>query len=484
MNKIGIDVSSYQGEIDWRKVKEAGIEFAILKVIRKDLSPDKQFENNLRGCFEVGMPVQGVYNYSYATTKSKAATDAKRVIEVLADAIARYAGMPLKEYLAEHEIMVHMDVEDDCMEGLGSTLIDIINVYAEVILAAGLKFGLYTGQFFYNTYIKPYGSITHPKWIARYGKNSGTMEEDYKPNMKDIIGWQYTSKGSVDGIKGNVDMDVWYDENPAAATEPIAMVSRQAFVDKAMNFLGVKEGSAAHKEIINIYNAHKPLAKGYAVKYTDSWCATFVSTISILCGVTDIIPTECSCQRQIELFKHLGVWEEDGRKTPEIGDIIYYNWDDNTQENDGWADHVGIVERVSGGVITVIEGNYKDSVKERKISVGAGNIRGYARPKYKNNEAAAKKTITEIAKEVINGIWGNGTKRKANLEAAGYKYSEVQAMVNAILKANSQVYHTVVKGDTVSGIAKRYETSVNAIMEMNNIANKDKIYLGQKIRVK
>lgn len=80
----GIDVSSYQGNIDWSKVKWAGVQFAILKIIRRDLNPDKTFEANWKGCTDVGMPIQGVYNYSYATTVDKAKTDAQKVIEVLA----------------------------------------------------------------------------------------------------------------------------------------------------------------------------------------------------------------------------------------------------------------------------------------------------------------------------------------------------------------------------------------------------------------
>lgn len=212
MSKIGIDVSSYQGVIDWLKVKTSGIEFAILKVIRKDLDPDKQFKNNLRGCIEAALPVQGVYNYSYATTVYKAISDAKRVIEVLKETIQELLGISLAEFLEDHELTVWLDVENECQKGLGTLLIDIINSYAEVIEGAGLKFGVYTGNSFYNSYIKPYGGIKHSKWIARYGTNNGTLNEKYKPTVEGIDGWQYTSRGRVDGISGNVDMDIWYDE--------------------------------------------------------------------------------------------------------------------------------------------------------------------------------------------------------------------------------------------------------------------------------
>ncbi len=196
MSKKGIDVSSYQGNIDWNKVKSDGIEFAILKVIRKDLNPDKQFENNWKGCTESGIPIQGVYNYSYATHVGKSIADARQVVRILNG----------------RKTMVWLDAEDNCQKNLGAKLISVINAYAEVITGAGLDFGVYTGQSFYNTYIKPYGGVKYPLWIARYGKNNGRMEAKYQPQIDGMIGWQYTSRGSVIGIKGNVDMNVWYKE--------------------------------------------------------------------------------------------------------------------------------------------------------------------------------------------------------------------------------------------------------------------------------
>lgn len=191
-----IDVSTYQGTIDWKKVKADGVSSAIIKVIRKDLNPDKQFENNWTGCEKAGMPIHGVYNYSYATTVAKAKTDAKRVLEVLNG----------------RKVRVYLDVEDQCQKGLGKLLIDIINAYSDVITGAGYEFGVYTGLSFYNSYIKPYGGLNCPLWIARYGKNDGKLNETYKPNIKGMIGWQYTSKATVKGVNGACDMSVWYEE--------------------------------------------------------------------------------------------------------------------------------------------------------------------------------------------------------------------------------------------------------------------------------
>ena len=154
-------------------------------------------------------------------------------------------------------------------------------------------------------------------------------------------------------------------------------------IEQAKAWLGRNEAAGTHKAIVDVYNAHKPLARGYAVKYTDSWCATFVSAVAIKADCTDVIPLECSCQQQIELFKKLNSWVENDAYIPKAGDIIYYDWDDTGKgDNVGWSDHVGIVEKVSGNNITIIEGNYHDSVERRIIAVNAKNIRGYGVPKY------------------------------------------------------------------------------------------------------
>lgn len=215
-----------------------------------------------------------------------------------------------------------------------------------------------------------------------------------------------------------------------------------AVLAQARAWIGKNEADGTHKSIIDVYNAHKPLARGYAVKYTDAWCATFVSAVAIKCGVTDIIPTECGCGQMITLFKNLGEWNESDSRTPKPGDIIFYDWDDTgAGDNTGWPDHVGIVESVSGGNITVIEGNKNNAVARRTIAVNGRYIRGYGVPKYEaeaaGNTTATTKSVTEVAKEVVAGKWGNGEDRKNRLIAAGYNYTEVQNQVNAILKGTT-----------------------------------------------
>lgn len=105
------------------------------------------------------------------------------------------------------------------------------------------------------------------------------------------------------------------------------------------------------------------------------------------------------------------------------------------------------------------------------------------------DKVEVKKSVEELAKEVINGKWGNGADRKNRLTNAGYNYSEVQAKVNQLLKVNTapvqeKVYYIVKAGDNLTKIAKKYNTTVNNLVLLNNIKNKNLIYVNQKLRVK
>ena len=199
----GIDVAKWNGVIDWKKVKEDGVQFAILKAINKQCKVEDSFNRNYAGALSVDLPID-VYNYSYATTVSKATYDAQSVLNAIK---GKKVGT------------VWLDVEDKIQMNLGMTLIDIINAYKYIIEKAGYGFGVYTGLSFYNTLIKPYHSFLDCKfWIARYP--SGAVvdlnfepAESKKPNIIHALwGWQYTSSGKVNGISGNVDLDIRYND--------------------------------------------------------------------------------------------------------------------------------------------------------------------------------------------------------------------------------------------------------------------------------
>ena len=209
-------------------------------------------------------------------------------------------------------------------------------------------------------------------------------------------------------------------------------------VSQAKAWLNKKESDGSHKSIIDIYNKHTPLARGYKVTYKDAWCVTFVSAVAIKLGYTSIIPTECGCEQMIELFKKLGSWVENENRTPSPGDIVFYDWQDNgVGDNVGYSDHVGIVTDVSGNSFTIIEGNYNDSVKERELQKNARYIRGYGVPKYDK----------EVSKPIMN--------------------------------------YTIKKGDTLSQIAKMYDTTVKNLILLNSalIADENDIQVGWVISV-
>jgi GH25 family lysozyme M1 (1,4-beta-N-acetylmuramidase) len=198
----GIDIAKWNPVTDYAKVAQQ-IDFAVLKIINKQNSEDGLFATHLKGCRDNNIPLFGVYNYSYAETTSKAVSDAQAVINSL----------------KRHNLntVVWIDVEEESIANkLGKKLIDVIYAYKDTIEAAGYKFGIYTGLSFYNTHIKPYiGLSSIPMWIARYPSSSPmTIKAEpnatKKPDVTNLVAWQYSSKGQINGIKGNVDLDISY----------------------------------------------------------------------------------------------------------------------------------------------------------------------------------------------------------------------------------------------------------------------------------
>ncbi|MFS9343511.1 GBS Bsp-like repeat-containing protein [Streptococcus parasanguinis] len=200
----------------------------------------------------------------------------------------------------------------------------------------------------------------------------------------------YTTHVYVDYVDGGVEGF----NLGQTALHPRATVDQTAFSPRVTNgqrdrvlraaasLVGVRGGTAAHQQLVNDYNSVKPLPVGYAVKTTDDWCDIFVTTVFQREGLSGLIGRECGVERHIQIFKRLGIWNEDGTTTPKAGDIITFNWDQNSQQNNGFADHIGIVESVSNGIIHTIEGNSNNQVRRNTYRIGHGNIRGFATPRY------------------------------------------------------------------------------------------------------
>lgn len=217
------------------------------------------------------------------------------------------------------------------------------------------------------------------------------------------------------------------------------MANITELLQKTNSHIGIKEGSKEHKKIIDTYNKQEKLPRGYKVKYTDSWCATFVSYIFMILKVLKF-PFECSCYMMIEEAKKRGLWIEDDEYIPSPGDCVLYDWQDNGKgDNKGTPDHIGIVENCTkSGNLTIVEGNYSDSVKRRSIKVNGKYIRGFIKSSSllsKTVKRTASKPITDkLIKDVIAGKYGNGIKRIEILEDHGYNSKKVQEAVNKALK--------------------------------------------------
>ena len=215
------------------------------------------------------------------------------------------------------------------------------------------------------------------------------------------------------------------------------MASAQDVLNVFRGWLGGQMYGGVHSEILSIYNSQNPLPVGYRMTSDDDWCDATVTAAFKKAGLSHLVGGECGVQRHIAIFQAKGIWI--GKSYPQAGDIITFDWDGG-----GFADHIGIVESVSGNTVNTIEGNSgsPSAVRRRSYAWNHWQIKGYARPQYSSTSASTtassgSKSVAEVAQEVINGQWGSGEDRKNRLSASGYDYNAVQAKVNAILSGET-----------------------------------------------
>jgi GH25 family lysozyme M1 (1,4-beta-N-acetylmuramidase) len=272
MELKGIDVSSWQGKPDWPKVSNSGVKFAILRIHQKS-GVDTSFEHNYKGCKSNGILIGG-YKYSYALTPAQAIDEAEDVLSVL-------CGRGL-------DFPVFYDLEWKQQRSLGKQAIENIAVaFLTRIKKAGYKAGIYCNLDWHNNVLSD-ALKQYDCWIARYPANdNGSAQERLRPNVG--VGWQYSSKGKVPGINGNVDMDVFYkdyrDSDQKGETKMVKISN--CGHDERGRYAGGKAGDQTGTEyqIINWYS--RPWL--CVLRFNDAKIATMIADMATKAAQNNLI---------------------------------------------------------------------------------------------------------------------------------------------------------------------------------------------------
>lgn len=330
----GIDVSAWQGKIDWEKVADYGMGFAILRITEAGNIVDKYFEANLTGCNKHKIPV-GVYKYSYAMTIAEIQSEARKVVSVLNGRKLQYP--------------VWLDLEYNNQRSLGAENIHkMAEAFEKIITAAGYKFGIYCNVDWYMNVI-----CSHLKkydfWIARYPANDdGWLQERLRPDFG--VGWQYSSKAKIPGINGTVDRSVFYKDYKEVSTvdkniEKLILIAKNeiGYLEKKSNIqLDDKTANAGSNNYTKYWRDIKPSYQG------QPWCAAFVSWCFMKAFGLDKAKKLLKhwpyvyCPTMSELFTL--------NSYPKIGDIVIFY-------HNGTFTHTGLVTAVIGDKFYTIEGN-------------------------------------------------------------------------------------------------------------------------------
>lgn len=369
MNIKGIDMSVWQGKIDWKKVKASGIVFAMIRVgygssQGNDCKMDTYFKANVEGALAAGVEV-GIYFYSYAKSAQAAAREAAWVVEQ----IAPYKGRILYP--------VAYDLEDSKQAGLGrDVLTAMVTAFCTTIEAAG-----YYASFYCNT-----------NWC----KNMLNMDDAYKDYAAII------KRAGLNGYKETAQ-PAKEPEKPTQPTEaPDVNDTRKKIVQKAIGELGVCEPTGDDK-YIRWYNTE--VLKTWSLPLDAAWCAMWVSYVTnYLAGIArDIVKPYCGCSTGMAFFKAQGVFHPSaacgGTYTPLPADIVFFKDKKSTAE----STHTGLVEYAKDGVLHTIEGNTSNAVKRRQYDLNDTYIVGYAAPDYgkENIDSMTKAELKQLIREVI-----------------------------------------------------------------------------------
>ena len=336
----GIDVSAWQGTIDWETVANYGMDFAILRITEAGNVIDSCFEKNYSGCQKHNIPT-GAYKYSYAMTVAEIQSEARKVVEVLNGRKLQYP--------------VWLDLEWNNQRSLGAEQIHkLAEAFEKIVTAAGYKFGIYCNVDWYLNVI-----CSHLKkydfWIACYPESdNGTLQERLRPDFG--VGWQYSSKAKIPGISGTVDRNVFYKDYAESkkqeggtdvdkAIEKVILIAKneEGYLEKkSNNQLDDKTANAGSANYTKYWRDIKPDYQG------QPWCAAFISWCFMKAFGLDNAKKLLKhwpyvyCPTLGKLFTR--------NANPKIGDVVIFY-------HNGMFTHTGLVTAVIGDRFYTIEGN-------------------------------------------------------------------------------------------------------------------------------
>lgn len=426
----GIDVSSWNGTINWKTVSNYGMGFAILRITEKGNKVDSTFEANYKGCINNKIPV-GVYKYSYATNVSEIRYEANVVVKTMNKRKLDYP--------------VFLDIEDKCQENLSKDLmLKMIKAFRSIIVKAGYKFGIYCSYSWYQNKL-PEDAKKYDCWVANYPKpqlDNGTLQERLRvPASTGVIGWQYSPKSVIPGIPTKTDRSVFYKDYSKSSTNSPKPTTTQGSdtmnKDKAIDaliataraevgYLEKKSNSQLNDKTANAgYNNYTKYWRDVYPQYqAEPWCAAFVSWCMM---------KTFGLETAKKLLKH---WPYVYCPTlgslftkyanPQRGDIVIFY-------RNGTFTHTGLVTKVEGDKFYTIEGN--TSAGTSIIANGGGVC---AKSYYNSNLPGTKfcRPNYSIVTSILTSNTSSNTSNQPN-QASNSSYSK---WVGSCTKDRTVVY--------------------------------------------
>lgn len=471
----GIDVSHWQGDVDFTKVKNSGYDFVILnagygKYINQK---DPYFEQNYKNAKVAGLKI-GAYWYAYATSVA----DAKAEAQVFMQAVAS----------KRFDLPLFYDVEDECQTGLASeTIGQMIDTFCGYVESQGYKTGLYSFRSFLNSHVPTAQQKKWDVWLAEFDVASPAYQGDYTI-------WQYTSTGRVGGVNGNCDCNYLYknyfDAKPTTKTTPLLSPFDKYFDERIGVGLdydgqyGIMCFDLANDYSVNLIGGKQFLGMGAYEIYTNFDNQPAHELYTKIPNTPEFVPAKGDIMvwsTGIGQWGHVAICTGEGDTT----------WFESYDQNWNYANApVTLVKHSYNSVLGVlrpkdqtkiwgykgdVDGNGKIDVSD--ISKLSAHIKGI-------------KAIDE--KYIFNAdVNGDGKIDVSDIATVSAHIKGVKPIKQggadtkpvAETKKKEQVY-VVQKGDTLSGIAARYNTTYTKIAADNKISNPNLIYPGQKLVIK